>query len=303
MSSYDGLVDAPGPGLPDAPVEVDDEVVSDVIPAVDIAVEFVDRPQHRRHLSGRVAVGVVRVVHETELDGPVFGRDPRRLDALGPGLTGDYRRLTGAGGDDRGRQRQGRRKRARGAPGSTPDQMQAGTVEGHRAAQLQCPSSSGPKWLPDDSRVQRRFGAVAVGPGRGPWPPPPALQAQADLRIGAGGRPPLKPHEHDPGGQLERRPLPHRSQLDHLEPRAGRPAERPQCSPWVDGAGGERSGAGEQQRAAAERTLAHRSNQHKPRPAGAGPETFLSIEPGGARPRGSLTRTAHGLSRGRSESF
>src|SRR5271165_5977791 len=109
MGADDGLVDAPGPGLPDPPEEVDDEVVADVVPAVDVAVEVEDRAQHRRDLAGRVAIRIVGVVDKAELDGAVFGRHPRRLDPGGPGPAGDDWWLSGAGREDRRGQRQGGR--------------------------------------------------------------------------------------------------------------------------------------------------------------------------------------------------
>ena len=52
------------------PNSVDHEVVADVVPAADEAVELVDREQHRRHGAGGVAVRVVGVVDKSELTFP-----------------------------------------------------------------------------------------------------------------------------------------------------------------------------------------------------------------------------------------
>ena len=96
MSAHHGLVDPPCAGLEDAPEGVDREVVADVVPAVDVGVERVDRAQHRGHLAARVAVWAVRVVHERQPHGAVGGSDTGHRATLGPGPAGDDRRLARA---------------------------------------------------------------------------------------------------------------------------------------------------------------------------------------------------------------
>ncbi len=76
---------ASSPTLPDASEAVDEEVVADVVPAVDVHVVRLDPPQHGRHLGRGVVVRAHRVVHEAHLQ---LGRD----GGGGLGLSGAPRR-------------------------------------------------------------------------------------------------------------------------------------------------------------------------------------------------------------------
>ena len=104
-----GLVDPARARLQDAPVEVDDEVVADVVPAADVAVEDVDRADHRGHLGRRRSRSGSRCGARTPFDGAVAAA--RRCGWLlpaGPGAARDDRRLARPG-------RQARRARAAGS--------------------------------------------------------------------------------------------------------------------------------------------------------------------------------------------
>ncbi len=134
MRARDGLGDAARAGLEDAPVEVDDEVVADVVPAVRVDVEGVDRPQHRRHLAGAVAVGVLGVVHERHPHRAIFRGDARRRDPERPGAAGDDRRLPGARGERAARPARAtplrRRVRARARAGADVDDVEPAPASG-----------------------------------------------------------------------------------------------------------------------------------------------------------------------------
>src|SRR6185437_5584497 len=91
------LVDATRARLEDTTKAVDHEVVADVVPTVAVAMEVVDRAQHRGYLGRGVAVGVLGVVDEGELDGSVCGCHLGVLAASGPRAARDDRRLAGTG--------------------------------------------------------------------------------------------------------------------------------------------------------------------------------------------------------------
>ena len=140
MGPDDGLVDAPGTGLEDAPEAVEREVVADVVPAADEAVEHVDRAQHRRDLPGGVPVRRLGVVDEPEFDGPIAGGRAGRALPAGPELAGHDRRLAGPGlqlgsGQRRARRASGRRLRrlpcrAAPAPALASTDVQPGPHQG-----------------------------------------------------------------------------------------------------------------------------------------------------------------------------
>jgi hypothetical protein len=62
------LVDTTCARLEDASETVDHKVVADVVPATTVAVVLIDRAQHRWHLGCGVAVGILGVMDEGELD-------------------------------------------------------------------------------------------------------------------------------------------------------------------------------------------------------------------------------------------
>ena len=184
-----------------------------------VAVEDVDRPQHRRHLAGRVAVGVLGVMHERHPHRAVFGRDPRVGHPPRPRAAGDDRRLTrprprAPGVAERQRRRRGERRRPRAPARARPRRALTSTscrrtpLERPRGAQLH--ARAVPRSTPDRpislADGAGAVGAVAVRARRTPT----RLEAPAGPRKrsstpAAGRRLPLHPDQVRVARQLDRR--------------------------------------------------------------------------------------------------
>ena len=198
LRAHDGLIDASRAGLEDAPEEVDHEVVADVVPAVHIAMEGVDRAQHRRHLAGAVAVGVLGVVHERHPHRAIVGGDPRTGDSPGPRPASDDRRLA------RSRRKQGAERGSAAACASGPassasrrappprahvDELQAHAAERPARAQLHR-GASRPSTPDRPSRCSdgwRGVGAVAVLRRPSTHAAPPSARGRAKRSSSAAG--------------------------------------------------------------------------------------------------------------------
>ncbi len=257
LGAAHGLVDPAGARLEDAPVQVDGEVVADVVPAADVAVEGVDREQHRGHLAAGVAVGALGVVHERHAHGSVLGRDARRRDAVGPRAPRDDRGLPGAGVEHgRGeRRRRGERgggagMRARSCAGAHVDEVQAHAAQAAGGAQLQLARAGGPHRVAHGFGGRRGFGRVPVRAGGDPRAEPPAGRAHAQLDVGV--RRAVPADADQVGGAPERDAhgeLPHVSELELAHERRGRGRERGERAVGPHEPAGGGAGGGREQRA------------------------------------------------------
>ena len=119
--------DAAGPALPDPAEAVDDEVVGDVVVALDVLVVRLDRAQHCGHLGGRVGVARHGVVDDGELE---VGGGGRVLASAAGRPSSPRERMPGAPAAPP------RRRRARTRPRSvrsTTTSWTSSAVDGRRA--------------------------------------------------------------------------------------------------------------------------------------------------------------------------
>ncbi len=223
-----GLVDASRASLPDPPVEVDREVVADVVPAAHVAVEAVDRHQHRRDVAAGVAVGSVGVVDERQPDVAVAGRVARRRLALSPRRARDDRRLPRPGVEygARSRERAGRRCARRLA---RADEVQADAVDRSVGAHLHAVSGSGPDRLAEQRDAARgggvgdgavsAVGAVTKDRGERPAAPLAVGRSRAQLDSGLARTAPLDARQREANRRCDR----HGTTIDRAHPAARDP--------------------------------------------------------------------------------
>ena len=172
LRAHDRLVDAAGAGLEDAPEEVEHEVVADVVPAVHVAVEGVDRAQHRRHLARACSrsgspCGARTPVRTAPYSGATRGgRIPcaHALRAMIGGWPGPAASTGLASGRAAAGATAPSARRAR-RPGAHVHEPQAHAAQRAVGAQLRG-AAARPQRLADERRARRA--------PSGPWPPAPA---------------------------------------------------------------------------------------------------------------------------------
>ena len=139
MRADDVALDPAVAALVDGAEPVDEEVVADVVPAVPLDVEELDRPHDRGRLRRRVAVGAGRVVDESQ---PQRGRERR------PGAADLLVRVPAFAGDDRGRARLLERPGGH-AGGRAPDEPGSQACDGAADAVLDSIGGADPPRVPE----------------------------------------------------------------------------------------------------------------------------------------------------------